>query len=73
MLKDICIISVEVEYEVIYTLLNGVIAGDLRWPLTNQTTQICTFCIAFHIFIVGECGTKFAVQVDHSKSQPMDD
>ena len=33
-----------------------------------------TFCIAFHIFVVSECRDfKFGLQVEHSKSQPMDD
>ena len=42
--------------------------------LTPQTTHICTFCVAFHIFIVNEYReVTFGVQVDHSKSQPIDD
>jgi len=39
-----------------------------------QTTRISTYFIALCIFIVGEHrDIKFDVQVDHSKSQPMDD
>jgi len=47
----------------------------LPWVTSNpQTTPISTFCVAFHIFIVGEHKDfKFGVQVDHSKSQPTDD
>ena len=40
--------------------------------LTPQTTQISVFCIAIHIFTVGEHRDfKFGVQVDHSKSHPI--
>jgi len=39
-----------------------------------QTNPISTFCLAFHIFIVGEHKDfKFDEQVIHSKSQPTDD
>ena len=39
-----------------------------------QTTPISTFCIAFHIFIVGEHRDfKFGMKVDYSKSQHTDD
>jgi len=44
--------------------------GDKSLP---KTTSISVFCIAFPIFIVDECrDLKFGRQVDHSKSQPMD-
>jgi len=34
-------------------------------------TRISTFCIAFHIFVAGNCRYfKFGLQIDHSKSQP---
>jgi len=43
-------------------------------PMIPQTTPVSTFCAAFHIFILGEHRAfKFGRQVDHSKSQPMDD
>jgi len=39
----------------------------------TQTTLITTFCIHFHIFVVGELRDfKFDVQVNHSKLQPVD-
>jgi len=39
-----------------------------------QTTPNSTFCIAFYIFVVSEHRDfKFGMQVDHSKSQAMDD
>ena len=42
--------------------------------LTRKTTLISTFCVAFHIFIVGEHRDfKFGVRVDRRKSQPTDD
>ena len=42
--------------------------------LNLQITPISTFCVAFHIFVVGEHRDfKFGVIVDHSKSQPTDD
>jgi len=42
--------------------------------LNSQTTPNSTFCIAYHMFVVGEHGDlKFGMQVDHSKSQPADD
>jgi len=40
----------------------------------DQTSPISTFCIALHIFMVGENRDfKFGMQVDHSKSQPTED
>ena len=42
--------------------------------LNPQTTPISAFCVVFNIFIVGKHkDLKFGVQVDRSKSQPMDD
>ena len=39
-----------------------------------QTTPFSTFCVAFHIIVVGEHRDfKFGMQIDHSKSQPTDD
>jgi len=39
-----------------------------------QNTPISIFCVAFNIFVVGEQrDLKFGMQVDHWKSQPMDD
>ena len=39
-----------------------------------QTTPIFTFCVAFHIFIVGKhTEFKFGMQLDCSKSQVTDD
>jgi len=41
--------------------------------VTSQTTPVSTFCIAFHIFVVGEHRDfKFDVQID-IKSQSTDD
>jgi len=38
-----------------------------------QTTKNATFCLAFHIFVVGELRDfKFSVLVDHSTYQPTD-
>ena len=57
-----------VEWEFVCTLFNGDIASDLEWFLTPQTTPISMFCIAFHIFVVGEYRDfKFGVRVHHSK------
>jgi len=48
-----------------------------RWPWVTcnpQTTPISTFCVAFHIYVVGEHrDIKFGVQVHYSKSKPTDD
>jgi len=53
---------------------NDDIASVIGSPLTLQTTRNSTFCIAFHIFVVGEGRDyKFDVQVDHSNSQLTDD
>jgi len=42
-------------------------------PMT-QTTPLSAFCVAFRIFILGELRDfKFCAQINHSKSQPMDD
>jgi len=38
-----------------------------------KSTPNSTFCIAFHIFVVGERRDLMGVQVVHSKSQPTDD
>jgi len=39
-----------------------------------QTISVYTFCIAFHVYLVSQHRDfKFAVQVDHSKSQPAED
>jgi len=60
--------------EIICSLSNGYVGNNLGRPLTPQTTPVSTCCVAFHIFIVGECRDfKFDVQVEHSKSQPMND
>jgi len=46
----------------------------LWWHLITQIAPISTFCFAFHIFILGEHRHfKLGGQVDHSKSQPIDD
>jgi len=67
--QDRYIAYVKIEQEVIGALLNGDIATS-----NPQTTPNSTFCIDFHIFIVGEQrDLRFGAQVDHSKSQPMDD
>jgi len=48
----------------------SVTLGDLY----AQATPISTIYIAFHIFVALECrDVKFGEQVDHCKSQPMDD
>jgi len=53
-----------------WALSNGVIAGDLGWPLTPQNTQNCTFCVACHKFVVGERRVfRFRVQ-DNNSTQP---
>jgi len=65
---NICIVSIKVEQEVVYSLSNGYVADDLVWPFTISHHPNYIFCIAFHIFLEG----KFGVQVDHSKTQPMD-
>jgi len=42
--------------------------------MTLLDTPNCTFCVAFHIFVMGEHKDfRFGVQIDHSKSQPTDD
>jgi len=45
------------------------------WVVPNpQTFPVSTLCVAFRIFLVGKCRDfKFGRQVDHSRSQPMDD
>jgi len=53
MVQDRCIISIKVEEEVICTLSNGDIAGDIGLPLTPPQTS--PFCIAFHILVVHGC------------------
>jgi len=48
-----------------------------RWPSVIPNPQITpnsTFCVAFHIFVLGEHRNfKFGEQVDHSKSHSTDD
>jgi len=42
--------------------------------LNPKSTQNSTFCFGFHFFVMGEYrDLKFGVEVDHSKSQPMND
>jgi len=54
-------------------IVTVILPVTLGHPKPPQTTSISTFCIAFHIFIVGEHRDfKFRVGVDHSKSQPID-
>jgi len=39
----------------------------------SKTTPVSTFCIAFSVFIPGQCKDfTFGVWIDHSKSQPKD-
>jgi len=42
--------------------------------LTTQTTPVSTFCVTFHVFLVGDHGDfKFDMQVNHNMFQLMDD
>jgi len=72
LVEDRRIVSIKVESEVICALSNGDIAND--WVTTNPpNTPVSTFCVAFHIFVVGERRDfKFGVQIVHYKSQSMD-
>jgi len=61
------IVSVKVEQEVVYSVSNDYAADDLGWTIIPQTTPISTFCVVYHIFVVGEHRNfKFGTQVDRS-------
>jgi len=65
--QDTCIVSIKVECEYVADDL----LGDSYPP---KTSVISTFCVAFHIFVVGEHrDIKFGGQVDHIKSKLMHD
>ena len=43
-------------------------------PQLSKITPICTFCTAFHIFVMDVVrNLKFGLYVNGSKSQPADD
>jgi len=53
--------------------LNGDIVGDLDTRISGQTTLNSTFCVAFHMFVVGEHKhLNFGMHVNHGKSKPKD-
>jgi len=47
MVQDKRIVSIEVQWEVICTLPNGDMAGDLGWPLTPTPPKFLHFVLFF--------------------------
>ena len=67
-------VSIKVEYEVVYALSNGHIADDLEWPVSapNYPNLYILHRFSFFVMSVGR-NFKFGILTYHGKFHPADE